>query len=251
MPPLQQSDDNPRIPRSLDGMCFRCTKCKAQKSIRAQSFLMDCKLSLPVFASMVYLLQTEMLLKYIAEILDINPHTVTDYANLLREEYGRDLIRDGRMLGGPERRVQIDESLLAKSKRTRNNHARPVKEQWIFGAYEVDEKVGWIQLVYRKDAETLIPLIQSWCSPGSIIVPDGWAAYNGLTTCGFQHEVVVHENHYVDPITGIHTNNVEAFWQRCKRTFKRIYGTSRDLLASHIDEFLWKDRHGKNVHRQI
>ena len=230
---------------SQDGGMFRCAKCKTQKSVRAGSFLVDCRLSLQKFASLLYLLQTEIPYKYIAELLEIEANTVTDYANLLREECSRDLIENADMLGGPGCIVQIDESLLAKAKRTRNNHARPIREQWIFGAYDVQRKVGMIELVDSRDAATLLPLIQSWCLPGTIVVSDGWPAYTGLSTLGFEHRVVIHEQHFVDPETGGHTNNVEAYWQRCKRRFKRMYGTSRELLASHIDEFLWQERHGK------
>lgn len=228
-----------------EGCKFRCSKCKTQRSIRFGSFLADCRLSLQRFMSLVYMLQLEVPYKFIAEALQLEADTVTNYANLLREEYGRDLLQNGHMLGGLGHTVQVDESLLAKAKRTRNNHARPVREQWVFGAYDVEDKVGWIQLVDRRDADTLLPLIQSWCLPGTRILSDGWGAYGGLTQLGFEHHVVVHENHFVDPETGIHTNNVEAFWQRCKRRLKRMYGTSRALLASHVDEFLWLDRNGK------
>jgi hypothetical protein len=197
-----------------------------------------------------------MPLKFIAELLDMCAETVGDYANLLREEYSKDLIANGRMLGGPGHTVQIDESLLAKAKRSRNMHARPVREQWVFGAYDIEAKAGWIQLVENRDAETLLPLIQQWCLPGTAIISDGWGAYctirNGIVVSshiqdrlGFTHHVVIHEHNFVDPNTGVHTNNVEAYWQRCKRRFKRMYGTSRNLLASHIDEFMWQERWGR------
>ena len=233
-------------PRARDGRAFRCSKCKSEKSIRVGSFLVDCHLALDIFASLVYLLQTDMSFKFIAELLDLRADTVGDYANLLREEYGKDLIENGGMLGGPGRIVQIDECLLAKAKRSRNNRARPVREQWVFGAYDVEAKVGWIELVENREADTLLPLIQEWCLPGTVIVSDGWAAYNNIQNrLGFEHHVVIHEHNFVDPVTGVHTNNVEAYWQRCKRRFKRMYGTSRNLLPSHVDEFLWQERHGK------
>ena len=69
-----------------------------------------------------------------------------------------------------------------------------------------------IQLVDDRSSETLLPLIAEWCLPGTIIVSDGWPAYSGIEeVLGFKHEVVVHENYFVDPETGIHTNNVECF----------------------------------------
>ena len=137
--------------------------------------------------------------------------------------------------------------MLSHSKNTRNGHARPVREQWVFGAYDVEKKLGWIQLVENRSSETLLPIIQSWCLPGTIIVSDGWAAYRNFTTLGFRHEVVIHENYFVDPLTGVHTNNVESYWQRCKKKFKRMYGTSRSLLSSHVDDFLWLERYGKTI----
>jgi hypothetical protein len=231
---------------SIDGFSFRCTKCKGRKSIRVGSFLADCKLSLRTFTSLVYMLQLDVQFNTISVELEIDENTVTDYANLLREEYSRDLLETGRRLGGPGHTVQIDESLLAKSKRTRNNHARPVREQWVFGAYDVGDKIGWIQLVDSRDADTLLPLVREWCAPGTRIISDGWAAYNRLNEIGFEHHVVIHEQHFVDPETGLHTNNVEAYWQRCKRQFKRMYGTSRALLPSHVDQLLWRERFGKS-----
>lgn len=140
--------------------------------------------------------------------------------------------------------------MLAKGKRTRNRHARPIPEQWVFGAYDVETKRGWIELVDDRSKETLLPIIQSWCLPGTIIVSDGWPAYNNISSLGFEHEVVIHERYFVDPNTGVHTNNVEAYWQRCKRRFKKIYGTSRNLLPSHIDDFLWLERYGETLEKR-
>ena len=73
-------------------------------------------------------------------------------------------------LGGPEKEVQIDESLLvrAKYRRCRRNVRR--KQQWVFGAYDVAEKVRYVTYVEKRDAATLLPIIQRVISPGSIIV---------------------------------------------------------------------------------
>lgn len=73
-------------------------------------------------------------------------------------------------------------------------HARPVREQWDLGAYDIERRDGWIQLGTDRSAETLLPIIQQWCLPGTIIVSDGWRAYGGLGELGFHHEIVVHEH---------------------------------------------------------
>lgn len=78
--------------------------------------------------------------------------------------------------------------------------------------------------------------------PDTTIYSDGWAAYseinNILTENGFQaynHGVVIHENNFVDPITGIHTNNAEGLWSNAKSIFKEIRGTSLALQDSYLD----------------
>jgi hypothetical protein len=93
----------------------------------------------------------------------------------------------------------------------------------------------------------LLPLIVDWCLPGIIIVSDGWAAYLNIMGNVFQHETVIHEHNFVDPVTGVHTNNVENYWQRCKRRLKRIYGTSSEFLDTHLAEFMCLERYGRTI----
>lgn len=124
-------------------------------------------------------------------------------------------------------------------------HARPTREQWVFGLYDTVKKFGCVEMVPDRSSATLIPLIKKWVLPGTIIQSDGWSAYGGISNHGFQHEVVIHENNFVDPITGVHTNAVEAYWQRCKKKFKRINGAISEMIPSYLDEFMWIERYGK------
>jgi transposase-like protein len=102
-----------------------------------------------------------------------------------------------------------------------------------------------MQLVEDRSAHTLIPLIQEWCIPGTTIHSDGWAAYDSLSEFDFKHEVVIHEKHFKDPVTGVHTNAVENYWHRCKRRLRRVSGVVRRILPSYLDEFMWLERFGK------
>ena len=143
--------------------------------------------------------------------------------------------------------MHVDESIISGAKLTRNNKARPVTEKWVVGAYDTVKKVGMMRRVEDRSGDTLIDCIKEWCLPGTVIVTDGWKGYSTVQVAGFKHEVVVHEQHFVDPETGVHTNNVENMWQRCKCRFKRIRGTSDELLCSYLDEFLWIERYGRTV----
>ena len=58
------------------------------------------------------------------------------------------------------------------------------------------------------------------------------------------HAVVNHSLHFVDPVTGVHTNNVESYWNRVKRKIKHMKGCHRHQLPSYLDEFMWMERWG-------
>ena len=81
--------------------------------------------------------------------------------------------------------------------------------------------------------------------PGTIIHTDGWPSYTGLDRLGFVHRVVIHSDNFVDPVTGVNTNSVENYWQRCKRKLKWIYGVSQGTVQGHLDEFMWTERYGR------
>ena len=103
--------------------------------------------------------------------------------------------------------VEIDESLFVRRK---YNRSRIGAEQWIFGGYDLVAKKGFLVIVPRRDAVTLLPLVQQWVLPGTMVYSDMWQAYNQLGALGYGHGTVNHTLHFVDPATGVTTNHVEA-----------------------------------------
>ena len=101
----------------------------------------------------------------------------------------------------------------------------------------------FMEIVDQRDAAHLEPIIRNNILPGTTIWSDQWAAYNNLQNIGYVHQTVNHSVHYVDPVTGVHTNNIEARWSACKASFKRRYGVARDMLPSYLDEHMWRVRH--------
>ena len=76
-----------------------------------------------------------------------------------------------------------------------------------------------------------------------------WAAYNRTQQLPSvaTHNTVNHSLHFVDPATGVHTQNVESYWNRVKGKFKRMKGVHEDMLSSYLDEFMWRERHGRTA----
>ena len=60
------------------------------------------------------------------------------------------------------------------------------------------------------------------------------------------HSTVNHSVHFVDPITGVHTQNIESYWNRVKYKIKKMKGVLGDKIPEYLDEFLWRERYGKD-----
>ena len=75
--------------------------------------------------------------------------------------------------------VQIDESLVAKPKYGRGHFP---EQFWVFGGYCQEQHKGFLVYVPRRDRPTLWAKIREHIRPGSRIISDQWAAYNGLET---------------------------------------------------------------------
>ena len=63
---------------------------------------------------------------------------------------------------------------------------------------------------------------------GSIIYTDEWKEYNNLTENNFNHYVVCHKYHFVNPITGVHTQHVESYNNKLKKKIKLANGIKND-----------------------
>lgn len=107
--------------------------------------------------------------------------------------------------------------------------------------------LGYMEVVQRRDAATLLPIIQAHTAPGTIIHSDDWRAYSRVASLPTvaTHGVVNHSLHFVDPSTGVHTQNIESYWGRVKRKIKHMKGCHATEMTSYLDEFMWKERFGK------
>ena len=128
-----------------------------------------------------------------------------------------------------------------------------MKGQWVFGGCESMESSNCFMVpVEKRDKDTLIPLIQRYINPGSVIVSDCWAAYNcnGDLPQMYTHLTVNHSENYVDPISNACTNTVEGSWRHLKKSLPTSVreGQYSGFLAS----FLWfKTNKKKDMFRSM
>ena len=104
--------------------------------------------------------------------------------------------------------------------------------------------MGYMEVVSSRDAATILPIIQTHTAPGTTMHSDQWAAYNRVQSLGNVaiHSSVNHSLHFVDPVTGVHTQHVESYWNRVKGKLKRMKGCHHQQLTSCLDKFPWREQ---------
>ena len=130
------------------------------------------------------------------------------------------------------------------------NVGRHGVDLWIFGGICPEQNNrAFLQIVEARDRDTLFPIIQTCIAPGSHIISDGWAAYRRIPRIPlhppYTHDTVNHSQNFVDPVTGVHTQSIESYWNRMKIKLKSMLGCKRSVLDSYLDEFMWLELYGK------
>ena len=76
-----------------------------------------------------------------------------------------------------------------------------------------------------------------------------WRAYSTVAQLPgvAQHKTVNHSIEFVNRQTGVHTNNIESYWNRVKIKLKLMRGCHKTQLPSYLDEFMWRERYGKTA----
>ncbi|KYM95299.1 hypothetical protein ALC62_14052 [Cyphomyrmex costatus] len=147
---------------------------------------------------------------FLEEQLQMSSESVVDWSNFCRELLAQWMKQENDMLGGRDVIVEVDE---AKVDRRKYNRGRIIGGQWVFGALERSSKRFFIVPVKNRTAQTLTKIIEERIAPGSIIYSDSWKGYLPLKELDYVHQTVNHSVHFVDPESGVHTQNIEQLWR--------------------------------------
>ena len=162
--------------------------------------------------------------------------------------------RDSALLNGRNHVFSIETS---KSLPQFHRGRRSRESSWVFGIVttEFSPARGYFQVVERRDRASVLPIIQRCLLPRSVVHTDDWGAYHRLDHFlpnVAQHEVVVHARNFVDPDTGVHTQNIESAWSTMKQGIKARKGIRRCDLKAFLDERMWPQWRGDgNVMQNI
>ena len=227
-----------------DGFCWKCT-CGCKISVRQHSILENKQTPFRTFLGILYCYSSRMTPAIAAEQQQLDQRTVKQYYTMIREKMTEEINTSAGMIGGPNCIVQMDEAKFGKQKFHRG---RLVNGYWVLGGVDQNTGHAFFEVCpnNRRDEATLLPIIQRHILPGTIIVTDGWAAYQNLGQHGYTHFTVNHTTNFVSPVTGAHTNAIEGLWTRLKRHTGIRNGGRRTSMTLQLDitEYAWLKQKG-------
>lgn len=240
-----------------DGYEWMCPqrRCRSKASIRESGFFKEgaSKSTLKELVAAMFMFSYDMQLCMLSSMLReiMAPSTVSRWYNFFRDMMSYDMTHRGpQPIGGPGVEVQIDESFF--SGRRKNNVGRVGNIQgnpWVLGCIDITTKRVCMFEVPNRTRGTLHGLIQRYVAPGSIIITDCWAAYRTLDRIpgmNYTHRTVNHKRHFVNPMNGAHTQEIEGFWSHAKKKWKTARGFAPSMRQSYLDEIQWR-WNNKNV----
>ena len=103
----------------------------------------------------------------------------------------------------------------------------------MFGGIERGTTHSFMVVVLDRSADTLLPIIQRYIRPGTLIISDEWRAYCQIRSLGYTHQTVNDSQNFVNPATGAHTNSIEGYWS-CVKSQLRKHEASSQLFPTYL-----------------
>jgi len=173
-------------------------------------------------------------------ILCLNRHTINRYYRMFRESIYLHQMKDLDTFLGD---VELDESYFG-AKRVRGFHGklkrgRGTLKKPVFGVLKRNGKV-YTEIVPDAKKKTLLPIILGKVDPKSVVYTDGWRAYDGLVSVGYDKHFRVNHGKNEFALDGdVTINGIESFWSFTKRRLAKFNGYSKNFEL-HLKECEWR-----------
>lgn len=226
---------------SLRCMNYNCLGYENRNSIRTSGFFQDFKISIRTILKVLFYWSQKISQTTILRLTGINSRTYKRIINKLVDFIDNDMVYNSRKMGGPGKITQTDETMLNYA--IKNHRGRsPHNLTYALVIIEYSDEIDWVYacVIANKKAETVIPIICDKVYSGSIIHTDEAKLYTSLSKSGFVHKSVCHKYHFMDPITGIHTQAVESMNNNIKYEIKLQKGVRVEDRPNFLKLFCWK-----------
>ena len=167
-----------------DGFGWRCLSQGCDHygsffSIRDQSFFAKSHIPLQKWVHLMFLWCNGERQIQAANITGISRKSLVDVYNFLREVCVVYFQNNPITLGGPGVVCQIDECQFQSKPKHHRGRQLGAQAVWVFGIVDTSTNpgIGYMEVVGRRDAQTLLPIVQRVCLPGTIIYSDQWAGF--------------------------------------------------------------------------
>lgn len=228
---------------------YKCNKCFKKISPSNQTWFDRGHLTVIENLSVVLLWCAETNNKNTMEFTTKCKKTIVDKLRNIRNVAINHWLDNRTEPGGRGKEVEIDESKVFKRKA---NVGRLLSNEedcvWIVGGIERNSRNCFLELVEKRDKQTLNELIKFWVRPDTLILTDCWNGYLDLRNLGYEHGQVNHTVNFLNPHDkNINTQRIERFWKSVKSNLpKEANGPSK---RSYLQEFCFKFKylHGRKL----
>ena len=221
------------------------------QSVR-QRFFEGSKVPLDTAIVLLYCWSADFLQFQIRRETHLSKPTVSQWCAFIRYLCETTIENNPQELGGFNENSETIEVEINESKFFhRKYHSGQWRERhWVFGAVERRTRRCWSAWSHGSHLRAYHQALDiAWHSS------DGWAAYANIENIAngiYTHSVIVHERNFVDPIEpGVHTQVIENTSMRAKQKLRRQHGTSVELFALYMAEFMWRCRVGDNKFAEL
>lgn len=226
----------------LQGKLARCTRngCRKSTSILKHSFFAKSRLPAHDCLLLGYLWITGVSYSTALEMTPHSTDTICAYFSHFRQLVTSALDTEDTTIGGVNIVCQVDESKFGRRKNNRGSHREGA---WVIGGIEqTEERKFFVEVVDRRDSETIVDVLGRHILPGSVVHTDCWRGYSGIVEAiDVSHETVNHSVGFIDHATGVHTNSIEGKWASLKRRIT-LRGRVRDKLGEYLFEQIWRHK---------
>lgn len=227
-------------------------KCEKSKSPFSGTIFNKKKLPINIQLHILYEFLKKSTGSSISSSLEIDKNTVSSYKKIFRTHMkNKQLVNKKTKIGGRNCIVEIDETKIGKRK---NNKGHKVEGAWVIGGIErsrlknklpYENKKLCMCPILKRDSESIEKIISKYVKKGTTVYTDLWKGYKNINKLGYKHGTVNHSKYFKDPITKVHTNNIESLWNAVKQGIP-IRNRNKKYIYLHLKEYQWRRRYKEN-----